>query len=47
MKPLLALAAVFGLAAAPAIAQAQPRDTGSMAYPAPLPQGNVGSSTVR
>ena len=27
--------------------QSPPRDTGSMAYPAPLPQGNVGSSTTK
>jgi len=48
MKVLaLAFAAVSLCAAAPALAQTtQPRDTGSMAYPAPLPQGNIGTTVV-
>lgn len=42
---LAALAIVAAAAVvAPANAQTPPRDTGSMAYPAPLPQGNVGTS---
>ena len=42
-----AAALVFG-AAAPALAQTSraPTDTGNMAYPAPLPQGNIGTTTV-
>lgn len=43
----LAYAFAVGLAlvaAAPAFAQS--RDTGSMGYPAPLPQGQVGTTTV-
>lgn len=46
---LIAVAATFALGAAtPLFAQtpSQPRDTGSMAYPAPLPQGNVSSSST-
>ena len=36
----------FG-AAVPAMAQTTPpRDTGSAAYPAPLPQGNIGTTTT-
>lgn len=45
----LALAAVFGVAlAGPVMAQTSraPTDTGNMAYPAPLPQGNIGTSTT-
>ena len=44
----LAYAAILGLAfAGTAMAQrTPPSDTGSMAFPAPLPQGNVGTSTV-
>lgn len=40
----LACAAILGVAfAGPAMAQAnRPTDTGSMAFPSPLPQGNVG-----
>ncbi len=45
MKSVLPLAAAFALAA-PALAQAQPRDAGSMAYPALLPQGNLGTTRV-
>lgn len=42
----LAAALVMGLAA-PAFAQTTPpRDTGNMAYPAPLPQGNIGTTTT-
>ncbi len=45
---LLTLAAALAIgAAAPAFAQTTPpRDTGNMAYPAPLPQGNVGGTTT-
>lgn len=48
MKALALSLAIVGLAvAAPALAQTtQPRDTGSMAYPAPLPQGKVGTTVV-
>ncbi len=45
MKSVLALAAAFTLAV-PGLAQAQPRDTGSMAYPAPVPQGNLSTTRV-
>ena len=45
MKSVLTLAAAFALAA-PALAPAQPRDPGSMAYPALLPQGNLGTTRV-
>ncbi len=43
-----AFAAGLALAAAvPAFAQTTPpRDTGSMAFPAPLPQGNVNTTTT-
>lgn len=42
----LAAAMAVGLAA-PAFAQTTPpRDTGNMAYPAPLPQGNIGTTTT-
>jgi len=42
----LACVAVLGLAlASPAVAQRnQPSDTGSMAYPTPVPQGNLGNT---
>ena len=43
MKSVIPLAAAFALAA-PALAQAQPRAAGSVAYPALLPQGNLGST---
>jgi hypothetical protein len=50
MKTLsFAFAAALVLSAAsPAFAQtpSQPHDTGSMAYPTPLPQGNVSTSTT-
>jgi hypothetical protein len=49
MKTLaFAFAAILALGAAvPAVAQTTPpKDTGSMAYPAPLPQGNVGTTTT-
>ncbi|MGI4940087.1 MAG: hypothetical protein ACRYHQ_05910 [Janthinobacterium lividum] len=52
MKVLVLSLALAGLAgAAPALAQttqrpAQAPDTGNMAYPTPVPQGNVGTSTV-
>lgn len=42
---LLAAALLASVAFAPTIAFSQPRDTGNMAYPTPLPQGNIGSST--
>lgn len=44
----LMLAAVLGLAAAmPAMAQTTQRpDTGNMAYPTPVPQGNLGTTTT-
>jgi len=44
----LAYAAILGLASAgTAMAQAtRPQDTGNMAYPAPAPQGQIGSSTT-
>lgn len=43
----LALAMAVGLAA-PAFAQTTPpTDTGNMAYPAPLPQGNVGTTATQ
>ena len=43
MKALLSIIVPVALVAlgSPAPAQAQPRDTGNMAYPAPLPQGNL------
>ena len=43
-----AFATILALGAAvPAVAQTTPpKDTGSMAYPAPLPQGNVGTTTT-
>lgn len=48
MKALaFAFAAAALCTAVPALAQTtQPRDTGSMAYPAPLPQGNIGTTVV-
>ncbi len=48
MKIFALALAVLGLAvAAPAMAQTTQRpDTGSMAYPAPLPQGNIGTTVV-
>ena len=43
----LALALVGFATAAPTLAQTTQRpDTGSMAYPTPVPQGNVGSTVV-
>ena len=45
----LACAAVFSLAiVSPVLAQTQrgPTDTGNMAYPAPVPQGNVGTTST-
>jgi len=43
----LACAAVLGLAlATPVLAQNRPTDTGSMAYPAPVPQGNLGTTVT-
>ena len=50
MKTLaLACTAALGLAlAAPAFAQSTNRpDTASMPYPAPLPQDNIGITTVK
>lgn len=46
--PALACAVLLGLTVAgPVIAQGnRPTDTGNMAYPAPLPQGNVGTSAT-
>ena len=48
MKPLttiLSLAAVLAAAAcAPSTNPNRPTDTGNMAYPAPLPQGNIGTA---
>lgn len=48
MKAFALSLAIVGLAvAAPALAQTtQQPDTGSMAYPAPLPQGKVGTTVV-
>jgi hypothetical protein len=48
MKAFALSLALIGVAvAAPALAQTtQPRDTGSMALPAPLPQGTVGRTVV-
>ena len=48
MKAFALALTLAGLAAAvPAMAQTTQRpDTGSMAYPAPVPQGNVGTTTV-
>ena len=49
MKTLtFAFAAILALGAAvPAVAQTTPpKDTGNMAYPAPLPQGNVGTTNT-
>lgn len=45
----LACAAVLGLAlAGPALAQGnRPTDTGNMAYPTPVPQGNLGNTVTR
>ncbi len=45
MKSVFPLAAALALAA-PALAQAQPRDAGSMAYPALLPQGSLSTTRV-
>ena len=44
----LACAALLGLAvASPVMAQAnRPTDTGNMAYPAPVPQGNLGTTST-
>lgn len=45
---ILAAAAALTLAAAPVLAQSRPpTDTGNMAYPAPLPQGNVGTTSTQ
>ncbi len=53
MKVLVLSLTLAGLAvAAPGLAQTTPRrptqapDTGNMAYPTPVPQGNVGTTTV-
>jgi len=48
MKTYALALAILGLAAAvPAMAQTTQRpDTGSMAYPTPLPQGNIGTTVV-
>ncbi len=48
MKIFALALAILGLAAAtPAMAQTTQRpDTGSMAYPTPLPQGNIGTTVV-
>ncbi len=48
MRSIFACAALIGLALVqPAAAQSRaPTDTGNMAYPAPLPQGNVSTTTT-
>ena len=50
MKSLVLAVLMAAISVAPVMAQpaqsAQPRDTGSMAYPAPLPQGNVSTTVV-
>ncbi len=45
----LAYAVILGAAlAGPAMAQAtRPTDTGNMAYPTPVPQGNIGTTAPR
>ena len=43
---ILTLAAVLGTAAcAPSTNPNRPTDTGNMAFPAPVPQGNIGTAT--
>lgn len=46
LRNLSAAAALAFAVVSPALAQTRPSDTGSMNYPAPLPQGNVGTTAT-